>query len=177
MAHLRTVTVAQLQSRWASLYKPANAQLLVMGKAAEGLRSEIEKAFGSIAAGNKVGARAPFPDTVLGRTETVEISGVGSITGSLTVKIASSGLITITTANLTFNDGSTSQAVALADVASDPVGNANFVPQSGTASFSVSEGDATTTLVVTFNASTPTDGGVDVAFGTTGSASHTIPLP
>ena len=110
-------------------------------------------------------------------TETVEISGVGSITGSLTVKIAAGGLITITTANLTFNDGSTSQAVALADVVIDPVGNANFVPQSGTASFSVSEGDATTTLVVTFNASTPTDGGVDVAVGTTGSASHTIPLP
>ncbi|MCH7870655.1 MAG: hypothetical protein IID33_03045 [Planctomycetes bacterium] len=110
-------------------------------------------------------------------TETVEISGVGSVTGSLTVKIASSGVITITTANLTFNDGSTSQSVTLTDVVIDPVGNGNFVPQSGTASFSLSEGDATTTLVVTFNANTPTDGSVDVAVGTTGSASHTIPVP
>ncbi len=110
-------------------------------------------------------------------TETVENAGAGSVTGSLTVQIASGGRITITTANLTFNDGSTSQSVTLTDVVIDPVGNGNFVPQSGTASFSLSEGDATTTLVVTFNANTPTDGSVDVAVGTTGSASHTIPVP
>ena len=110
-------------------------------------------------------------------TETVEIAGVGSVTGSLTVRITAGGRISITTANLTFNDGSTSQAVALADVAIDPAGNSSFIPESGTASFSLSEGDATTTLVITFNANTPTDGSVDVAVGTTGNASHTIPVP
>jgi hypothetical protein len=110
-------------------------------------------------------------------TETVEIENVGSVSGSITLQVTTGGVITITTANLTLNDGTSAQAVTLDGLVIDPASNGNFVPQSGTASFSITEGDSTTALLVTFKSTTPSDGEVDVTVNSTGAATTTIPLP
>lgn len=110
-------------------------------------------------------------------TETIEIENVGSVSGSITLQVTAGGLITITTANLTFNDGTAAQAVTLNELVIDPLANGNFVPQSGTAAFSITEGDSTTALLVTFKSTTPSDGEVDVTVNNTGAATTTIPLP
>ena len=93
------------------------------------------------------------------------------------MEVNTSGLITITTANLTFNDGTSSQAAAISDVVIDPAGNGNFVPHSGTATFSITEDGSTTALAVEFTSTTPNDGGVDVTVDSAASATATIPLP
>lgn len=110
-------------------------------------------------------------------TDTIEIENVGAVSGSLTLQVTAGGVITITTANLTLNDGTSAQAVNLDGLVIDPLTSGNFVPQSGTAAFSVTEGGSTTTLLVTFKSTTPSDGEVDVTVNNTSAAMTTIPLP
>jgi zinc protease len=73
-AQLATLTAEQLQARWAALYKPANARLLVMGTDAEQLKSEVEAAFGKVSRGSGIPVPAAMRAPKLGGTETLTIS-------------------------------------------------------------------------------------------------------
>lgn len=103
-------------------------------------------------------------------TEALSTVTVGTVTGTITIDIRSSGQITIESALVTLDDGTTQRSVTLADLVIDPTANGNFVPESGTATFQ----SGTSTLVVTFQSSTPQTGVVSVSVGGA-TAQHTLP--
>ncbi|MHC5020047.1 MAG: M16 family metallopeptidase [Planctomycetota bacterium] len=74
VAQVEALTAEQVQARWSSLYKPANARLLVMGANAEGLKKAVEDAFGALPAGEKAAEPAALRAPKLGETETVAIA-------------------------------------------------------------------------------------------------------
>jgi hypothetical protein len=103
---------------------------------------------------------------------------IGSASGSLTVEITKDGLITLTTGDVTVSDGTTSYAVALANLVCDPLNNGNFLPESGTATFEVpneGRGPATLTVVVTFTSQTPVHGTVPVSIAGSQPVAYQLP--
>ena len=91
-------------------------------------------------------------------------SVVGDVDASLNVD---TGLITVTSASLTVDDGQAAAfMIVFADVAMDFAGNGNLVPESGTATFEIPNdgpGPDTLTIVVEFTVQTPVDGTVMVS--------------
>ncbi|MBU0639983.1 MAG: hypothetical protein KKB50_14035 [Planctomycetes bacterium] len=102
--------------------------------------------------------------------EAITTDGTGSVTGSLTIQIATDGQITVTTGALTLNDGTTSYDVTLSNVVIDPVGNASFVPESGTVTLDMGG----TAVAITFGAQSPTDGGVEVSVAGGTAVAHQV---
>jgi hypothetical protein len=93
------------------------------------------------------------------------IADVGTATGDVTIDVDSDGLMTINSDAVTLTmAGGAGYVVTLADIVSDPQGNASFIPESGAVTFLL-PGDGTgapTTIVVTFTAQSPTNGIVQV---------------
>jgi hypothetical protein len=109
-------------------------------------------------------------------TVDVTTADIGHVTGSVTATITTGGVITISTGSLTVASGATSYAVTLANLVIDPVGNGNFVPEGGTATFSVPhEGAGPDTLVVTFTSQSPSTGVVRVQVGSAAAINYDVP--
>jgi hypothetical protein len=109
---------------------------------------------------------------------TIATAGVGSVSGDFTLVIGADGTLTLDTANLNVTDGTQSLAAELEGLVSDPVGNGNFIPESGTATFDIPNegpGPATVTIVVTFTADTPVNGTVNVKIGDAAESEYQIP--
>lgn len=105
--------------------------------------------------------------TIAGTVD-LTIASVGRISGAISAKLSTTGVVTIDSANLTTTN-TTNQAfiVTLDDVVSDPATNSTYLPQSGTGTFSIPDdsGSGTTTIAITFTASTPATATVLVKVG------------
>lgn len=89
-----------------------------------------------------------------------------TLTGDMTVNIdLVTGEVLVSTADLTLTDpADQSYALTLTNVHADPLGNVNFLPDSGTATVVVdTDGPGDITLEITFSETTPTDGTVTVS--------------
>lgn len=102
-------------------------------------------------------------------TEAISTDTVGTVTGTITIDIRSTGQITIESAEVTLDDGTTQRSVTLDDLVIDPTGNGSFVSEGGTATFQ----SGATTLVVSFQSTTPQSGVVSVSVGGA-TAQHTL---
>lgn len=107
---------------------------------------------------------------VLAGTVDIAISGVGATMGTITVQFdAEAFVVTITEATLTLtSDDGTEFTVTIDGLVVSPVDNGNFIPEAGTLSFDIPNdgpGPDPITVVVTFDATSPTDGTVQVQVG------------
>lgn len=89
------------------------------------------------------------------------------------------GEVIVTDATLSLSNADTqTYDVTANDVAFDPVGNGNLVPESGSVAFTMANdgtGSDTVTVVVTFDAQSPVDGTVDVTVGDALPTTHQLP--
>lgn len=89
-----------------------------------------------------------------------------TLTGDMTVNIdLVTGEVLVSTADLTLTDpAGQSYAVTLTNVHADPLGNVNFLPDSGTATVVIdTDGPGEVKLEITFSEATPTEGAVTVS--------------
>ncbi len=106
----------------------------------------------------------------LAGTIDIGISGVGSAQGDITVQFnADDSTITVASASVTLDaEEGDSFTVGIDGLVVDPIGNGNFVPESGSVSFDVPNdgaGPETIAIVVTFDENSPVDGTVSVSVG------------
>ncbi len=81
-----------------------------------------------------------------------------AIVGDITVLIdEQTGEITITTGQVAISEGGTTYETTLTDVHFDPVGTGTILPDSGSASFELSDSSGTTEIAITFTQQTPVD--------------------
>ena len=89
------------------------------------------------------------------------------------------GTITIVNGDLTLTDeASLSYSVDIDGLLMAPLENGNFIPQAGTITFEIPNsgpGPATTTIVITFDETSPENGTVAVAVGDQAAVSYTLP--
>ncbi len=86
-------------------------------------------------------------------------------------------IVTDATLSLSNADDQTYDVTAN-DVAFDPVGNGNLVPEAGSVAFTMANdgpGPETITVVVSFDAQSPVDGTVDVTIGDAPPTTHQLP--
>ncbi len=97
-------------------------------------------------------------------TADLTTAGVGSFVGDITAWLERTGLLRLPTADVDVTDGTATLAVAFSSLVIDPVNNGNFIPESGTAQFTVTEtgGSPAATLLVTFTSQSPVTGTVRV---------------
>lgn len=111
----------------------------------------------------------------------IQTTGVGSAVGDITVEVdAVRQSITVDPASLTLTDSQgTSYSVEIEGIVIKPVANHSFIPESGTVTFVVPNtaptGPATLTIVVTFDANSPSDRTVSVSVSNSGSIDYTLP--
>ena len=157
---------------------PATADQTVQGavslRVTRGTRAAVVEFDGLVVDGHAISGRIDI--AIRKATGGVTLEGscnittdeVGTVTGDIALLVTAEGLITITQADVTTDDGSTFFQVALENVGIDPLSNGNFVPEGGTATFDMADAGSTAgtiTLVVTFAAQTPVDGTVEVTVG------------
>ncbi len=107
-------------------------------------------------------------------------SGVGSAVGDLTVSINLVSLtIAVDNADLVLTDeNADSYAVDATGLLIDPLGNRNFISESGTVSFEIpneNPGPETLTVLIEFDANSPNDGTVDVTVGSAEPVEYHLP--
>jgi hypothetical protein len=104
-------------------------------------------------------------------------ANIRTVSGQITVQFTTDGLITIPSATVTFTHGTVTQDVTLSNAVLDPINNHNFLPEAGTATFAMPAegGSGTVLIVVTFGASTPVDGTVQVKIGAAAPGQYKIP--
>ncbi len=117
----------------------------------------------------------------LAGTIDIATSGVGSVVGTLSVRIDVSALtIAVDEADLTVFDESTGDtySVDVDGIVIDPLGNGNFIPESGTVTFEIPNdgpGPETITIVIEFDANSPVDGTVAVTVGEAEPVEYELP--
>ncbi|MEK6798259.1 MAG: hypothetical protein AABZ12_04785 [Planctomycetota bacterium] len=119
------------------------------------------------------------PRTLSGDVD-ITTSGVGSAVGTLEIQFdLVAGTITIVNGDLTLTDeASLSYSVDIDGLLMAPLENGNFIPQAGTITFEIPNsgpGPATTTIVITFDETSPENGTVAVAVGDQAAVSYTLP--
>jgi hypothetical protein len=104
-----------------------------------------------------------------------EVEGIGGTAGSLVLNFGSNYTQTYGQADFTFTDGNDQQAATFVGVSVAPALHGNFLPDSGTATFTVSAADGPHTVEVQFTASTPAQRIVYVSIDGGAPFSHTLP--
>lgn len=107
-------------------------------------------------------------------------SGVGTVQGELSIGInLAARTISVDQADLTVtDDDGNSYAVDVDGIFIDPIGNGNFIPQSGTITFEIPNEEAgpdTVTVVIEFDAQSPETGVVAVTVGSADPVDYELP--
>lgn len=113
----------------------------------------------------------------LNGTADLTTAGVGNFVGDITAWLERTGLFRVPTADVDVTDGTATLAVAFNSLVIDPVNNGNFIPESGTAQFTVTEADGSpaATLLVTFTSQSPATGTVRVQVNGGTATSYQVP--
>ncbi len=97
-------------------------------------------------------------------TFNITINGTSTASGVLSLSVNADGSLTVAADAIALDDGTGALTVAIDDLVINPASNGNFVPQSGTTTVT-SDGS---TLVISYDAESPTSGMVDVTIDGTG---------
>lgn len=119
---------------------------------------------------------APNNGVHLTGTADVTTAQLGRVSGSFTVQLTRTGMITIQTGDIMLAYDGTIDSVRLDGVVMDPDTNGSFVPQAGSAALSVppQPGAAPVPLTISFLSQTPANAAVQMQIGSAGTVTHQV---